>query len=468
MNEEEAQALLKAKNKVSGILFTTAASCHDSCPFKSIFIMCLFLGWCAAVPQELLARSFSGKYGKDAVKAGSTAGEEEDGDGENGGASLSVGSQDVDANALSLEMQLIRDKKAAPIPDRVTDAESSKYSWGRESNMLFNYDMNEASVMGGGGVPMDDAGKGKNTGIITPRGLRYNTIDNIAKYAGVLPHELPGNPFDIVAEMPTSVVTFLLTPADMPGIPHKEDDRMIAFERKMLANGELSELAVARKQFATLDERQRVGLRPPPRTLSTLPRTTSSAPVPSSELAHYKQGLGSRLTPGMRALDATGTPYLPGPKGRRHVKAAVELIDNVVTNAAYLAHGTPHPESFSFPRLHEVAQRDLHLHMSTRVQVFADPRRKFAAAELTGLMKNFDAEGAAEETSKPLHVMQARGDLAAGLPSGHIVHPGLKYNPPFLSQEDAESHWGLTNAMNPHRRTMDAVSSCFGGLESCW
>lgn len=197
--------------------------------------------------------------------------------------------------------------------------------------------------------------------------LRKATVSQVATFAGLLPHELPGtpcahertaytnqtivitvdirystmllqgvyhsnihfaqqlcdshvcagNPFQLLHDFPPAVIYFLLTPTELPGMPHPEDDRAMEFERKMLANGEYSELTLARKAYASLDERQRVGVRPPPRTLATLPRSTSSHPMPYREQAKYKQGMGSSLVPGLRSHDADGDQALPGPRGRR-------------------------------------------------------------------------------------------------------------------------------------------------------
>jgi hypothetical protein len=359
-------------------------------------------------------------------------------------------------NATMLEA-VIRAEFIKTSSKRVADDQYSKYSWGRDSNMDFNYDLNEASVLQAGNSLEDSL---RSAVSLTPSQLKHATIDVVAKFAGVLPHELPGNPFQIMTDFPLPVVMYLLTPIELPGVPHKEDDRMMEFERKLLASGEYSELVLARKAFMTLDERQRVGMRPPPRTYTTMPRTTSSHPMPFREHPRFKQGVNSRLVPGLRAVDTTGETLIPGPRGKRRPINPVEVVDNMLTNPQRLALSAPLPESFSFPRTFEVAQPDPHFHVPSRVQMFVDPRRRIDAASVTGFMKDFGA-GTAGEVAKPLEVLRDEGVFASQSaphrPQSPSRRSNLQYAPEYISAEHARMQWDLSGAMHPNRRTMDAV-----------
>lgn len=115
--------------------------------------------------------------------------------------------------------------------------------------MLLPYLIYSGSRTFDAGIPDDVRNVGKPS--LALEDLRRAGIDTIATFAGVLKHELPGNPFDILGHLPPLVVYHLLTPVLMPGVSHPEDDRMMEFERKMLASGELSELALARKVCMT-------------------------------------------------------------------------------------------------------------------------------------------------------------------------------------------------------------------------
>jgi hypothetical protein len=359
-------------------------------------------------------------------------------------------------NATMLEAT-IRAENMKTSSKRVADEQYSKYSWGRDSNMDFNYDLNEASVLQSGSATEDSL---RSAVSLTPAQLKRATIDVVAKFAGVLPHELPGNPFKIMTDFPLAVVMYLLTPIELPGVPHKEDDRMMEFERKLLATGEYSELVLARKAFMSLDERQRIGMRPPPRTYTTMPRTTSSHPMPFREHPRFKQGVNSRLVPGLRSVDESGENLIPGPRGKRRPINPVEVVDNMLTNPQRLALDVPLPESFSFPRTYEVAQQDPHFHVPSRVQMFVDPRRRIDATHVTGFMKDF-GEGTAGEVAKPLDVLRSEGvfasDSAPHRPQSPSRRPYLQYAPGYISVEHANAAWDLSGAMNPNRRTMDAV-----------
>ncbi len=85
------------------------------------------------------------------------------------------------------------------------------------------------------------------------------------------------------------VLTFLLTPVDLPGAPRITDDQRLKFERKTMADGRMTDLTFVRRPGLIMDDRQRAGDVPPNRSYVTMPRSTSTLPVPVRELTRYKQ-----------------------------------------------------------------------------------------------------------------------------------------------------------------------------------
>jgi hypothetical protein len=106
---------------------------------------------------------------------------------------------------------------------------------------------------------------------------------------------------------PTSVRP--LASQALPGFAVPEDDEALRFHSAIMANGERSKLSLRRNPKLPLDERMRDDERPPPRTLTTLPRTTSSHPMPFTEQGPYVLSrksafdvCGGRLGQGMQLI----------------------------------------------------------------------------------------------------------------------------------------------------------------------
>lgn len=139
-----------------------------------------------------------------------------------------------------------------------------------------------------------------------------------------------------------------------------------------------------------------------------------------------------------------------------------DLLDDAVTSAARLVHSHPHPESFSYPRLHEIPQTDLTFHVSGRVQVFADPRRRIEAKQLVGMMQDF-GPGARSEITAPLSLLQQDGGLAGPISEYPVQSPvrldgrSQRFHAEYMHGRDQPGQWSLDTGMNPHRRRMDAV-----------
>ena len=306
-----------------------------------------------------------------------------------------------------------------------------------------------------------------------PPDLAVRSLKDIAAFAGLPLSELPRNPFEVLAELPTQVIGFLLAPVPLPGEEVPDDDEALQFHRAMLANGVQSKPALRRHPTLKLDERQRDAERAPPRTLTTLPRTTSSHPMPFREHAAFKTGLGARNLPGLRSTDpATGEVTAPPPRPKRRGHFNVEVIEDVLTNPRRLTHGRPHPESFSRPRSRQSAQRDDMLQIRERAKRYADPRRRITSLEVHEILTTWGKTGNAEETMRPLDVMLSRGgsddeNEGDGDDDGEVygealVHPGRHehgFNPQFLTRESKRRHWGGQSALNPLLPEMSPVCS---------
>lgn len=83
--------------------------------------------------------------------------EEEEGE----ASQLTLSSAETGGPASALDAVIARDKALATQQRVVHDDANSKYSWGRDSNMEFNYDLNEAAVIdaAGGGSGSTKSGQ---------------------------------------------------------------------------------------------------------------------------------------------------------------------------------------------------------------------------------------------------------------------------------------------------------------------
>ncbi len=127
------------------------------------------------------------------------------------------------------------------------------------------------------------------------------------------------------------------------------------------------------------------------------------------------------------------------------------------------------------------SQRDDGLHLSTRVQRFADPRRRITALEIKDVMRDWDHRDTRDERAPQLDVLKRHGafngqslDSVGSMASALVMRggaegggprrgiseegkPGEPFDPEYVTGESVNRKWGSSHLLDPRVRHMEPV-----------